>query len=83
MLGLAEPEAIDACVRAKQMGFGAGGHIHLYGERFEVITDPFPADGWISVCVRGENDIGVHVIRLPVTVLQTALEHHDLGSRSS
>jgi len=83
MIGLAETAAIDACVRVKHLGYGAGGHIHMYGERFEVITDPFPDDGWISVCVRGENDVGVLVIRLPVTVLQTAQEHGDIGSRSS
>ena len=32
----------DDCVRIKDLGYNASSHIQMYGERFEIVSDPFP-----------------------------------------
>jgi hypothetical protein len=83
MIGVSEVAPSEVCDRVKQLGYVTGSHIHLYGERFEVVSDPFPEDNGIAVCVRSAADTAVRVIQLPVTVLQTAKEHEEMGHPSA
>lgn len=32
----------ETCTRIKAMGYATGNQIHIYGEKFEVLSDPFP-----------------------------------------
>ncbi len=50
---------------------GAKQNIRLYGEEFEVISDPFPEAGGIAVRSSRKKGNGVRVIQLPATVLQS------------
>jgi hypothetical protein len=65
------PSIADICASVKRLGYGAKQNIRLYGEEFEVISDPFPEAGGIAVSVKTKKGNGVRVIQLPATVLQS------------
>jgi hypothetical protein len=65
------PSIADICANVKRLGYGAKQKIRLYGEEFEVISDPFPEAGGIAVSVKTKKGNGVRVIQLPATVLQS------------
>lgn len=57
------------CQRIMDLGYVAGKHVNLYGEHFEILSDPFVDGNWVAVRVIGENDPAVQTIRLPVSIL--------------
>ena len=57
--------------KCEASGYGSQQSIRLYGEEFEVISDPFPEAGGIAVSVKTKKGDGVRVIQLPATVLQS------------
>jgi hypothetical protein len=59
------------CASVKRLGYGVSQSIRLYGEEFEVISDPFPESGGIAVDVRTKKSDGIRVVQLPATVLQS------------
>ncbi|MGA2646944.1 MAG: hypothetical protein ABSF15_19705 [Candidatus Sulfotelmatobacter sp.] len=65
------PSVADICASVKRLGYGVSQRIRLYGEEFEVISDPFPEAGGIAVSVRTKKDQGLRVVQLPATVLQS------------
>ncbi len=65
------PSLAEICASMKRLGYFASQSIRLYGEEFEVISDPFPDAGGIAVSVKTRNGKGVRVVQLPATVLQS------------
>lgn len=65
------PTVTEICAGVKRLGYGASQRIRLYGEKYEVVSDPFPDADGISVHARTERDTSVRVVRLPATVLQS------------
>lgn len=63
--------SIEICASVKRLGYGANQIIRLYGEEFEVISDPFPEAGGIAVTVRTKKDSRIRVLGLPATILQS------------
>ncbi len=61
----------EVCVKVKRLGYGVNQSIRLYGEEFEVISDPFPEAGGIAVSVRTKKSDRIRVVQLPATVLQS------------
>lgn len=61
----------EICANVKRLGYAARERIRLYGEEFEVVSDPFPHADGIAVNVKSKKDANVRVIRLPATVLQS------------
>ncbi len=61
----------EVCVKVKHLGYGINQSIRLYGEEFEVISDPFPEAGGIAVNVRTKKGNRIRVVQLPATVLQS------------
>ena len=61
----------EMCNSVKTLGYGAGQHIRLYGQEFEVLSDPFAEAGGIAVSVKNRKGSEVQVLQLPATVLQT------------
>ena len=55
--------------RLMDLGFIAGKRMNLYGEHFEIASDPFIDGAWVAVRVTSENDPTIQTIRLPVTIL--------------
>jgi hypothetical protein len=45
------PSIAEICASVKRLGYGVSQSIRLYGEEFEVISDPFPESGGIAVNV--------------------------------
>jgi hypothetical protein len=66
----ASTSVIDICARIKNMGYAASKRVKLYGEEYEIVSDPFPEDQGIAVRVKSEKDPVVRMVRLPATVLQ-------------
>lgn len=55
--------------RIMNLGYVAGKHVNLYGEHFEILSDPFVDGTWVAVRVISENDPTIQTIRLPVSIL--------------
>jgi len=64
------PSDAEICASAKRLGYGASQSVRLYGEEFEVISDPFPEAGGFAVSVKSTKDQRIRVVQLPATVLQ-------------
>lgn len=65
------PSVAEICASVKRLGYGVSQSIRLYGEEFEVISDPFPEAGGIAVSVKTRKDQEVRIMQLPATVLQS------------
>jgi hypothetical protein len=65
------PSVTEICASVKRLGYGAGQSIRLYGEGFEVISDPFPEAGGIAVSVKTRDGHGIRIVQIPATVLQS------------
>ena len=64
------PSVLEICANVKRMGYAASSRVRLYGEDFEVLSDPFAEAGGIAVQVKAKKDSRICVLRLPATVLQ-------------
>ena len=62
----------DICTHVKHLGYATSRRIRLYGEEFEVVSDPFPETGGIAVQVTTKKDSTIRVLQIPATVLQSA-----------
>jgi hypothetical protein len=60
------------CAQVKHLGYAAAKRIRLYGEEFEVVSDPFPEADGVAVHVTTKKDPSIRVLRIPMTVLQSA-----------
>jgi hypothetical protein len=65
------PSVAEVCASVKRLGYGASQSIRLYGEEFEVMSDPFPDADGIAVSVKTKRDRSIRVVHLPATVLQS------------
>jgi hypothetical protein len=67
---LESPPLAEVCARVRHLGYSASSRVRLYGEEFEVVSDPFPEADGIAVHVTTKKDSKVRVLQLPATVLQ-------------
>lgn len=58
-----------SCERIKDLGYIAGRRVNLYGDSFEIVSDPFVDDNCVAVRVISKNDPSIRTIRLPVSIL--------------
>jgi hypothetical protein len=65
------PSLSEVCARVRHLGYVASGRVRLYGEEFEVVSDPFPQEDGIAVHVTTKKDSKIRVLKLPATVLQS------------
>jgi hypothetical protein len=73
------PSVSEICAHVKHLGYAASRRIRLYGEEFEVVSDPFPEAGGFAVHVTTAKDASVRVLRIPMTVLQSATRRRPLA----
>ena len=66
------PSVSEICANVKHLGYSTSKHIRLYGEDFEVVSDPFPEANGIAVRATTAKDSSIRVLRIPATVLQRA-----------
>jgi hypothetical protein len=57
--------------RLKRMGYAPSQKIRLYGQEYEVISDPFMEGSSVAILVRKNHEI--RTLRLPSTVVRKAL----------
>ncbi|MGA7931369.1 MAG: hypothetical protein WCA20_35915 [Candidatus Sulfotelmatobacter sp.] len=66
------PSVLEICEHVKHLGYSASKSVRLYGEQFEVVSDPFPEADGIAVHVTTKKDSKIRVLQIPATVLQSA-----------
>jgi hypothetical protein len=59
----------ENCAKIKELGFTASKHINMYGERFELVSDPFNEGDCTAVRVISGSDPVIRILRLPVSIL--------------
>jgi hypothetical protein len=59
----------DSCAKIRDLGFAASMHVKMYGERFEIVSDPFDEGDCISVRAISRKDSVVRTLRLPIAIL--------------
>jgi len=57
------------CARIKHLGYVAGKRLDLYGEHFEMVSDPFTEGDCVAVRAISGDDPTIRTIRLPVSIL--------------
>jgi hypothetical protein len=62
---------LEMCARVKNLGYTTSKRVRLYGEEFEVVSEPFPQANGIAVHVKSRRDENIRVLQLPATVIQT------------
>ena len=64
----------EVCAQIKKFGYAVSHRIRIYGEDFEVLSDPFASDGGIAIEVRSKRTSQTRVLQLPATVIQRVRE---------
>lgn len=59
----------ENCARIKGLGYVASKHIKMYGEHFELVSDPVQEGNCVVVQVVSRNDPTIRTLRLPVSIL--------------
>lgn len=59
----------DSCAKIKDLGFKAPMQIKMYGERFEIVSDPFHEDNCIAVRATSGNNPEIRTVLLPIAIL--------------
>lgn len=64
----------ETCARIKDLDFTVFRHIKMYGERFEIVSDPFSDGDCIAVHAISGNDPKIRTLRLPIAILVGAAD---------
>lgn len=59
----------ENCARIRDLGYRPFTRITMYGERFEIVSDPFTIGSDVVVHVTSAKDSQIRVLRLPVSIL--------------
>lgn len=59
----------EVCAQIKKFGYAASQKIRIYGEEFEVLSDPFPHADGIAIHVRSRRTSEMRVLTLPATLV--------------
>jgi hypothetical protein len=58
-----------SCARIKRLGYVAGKRMKLYGEHFEIVSDPFVENECVAIRATSGSDPTIRTIQLPVSIL--------------
>lgn len=59
----------DSCAKIKDLGFRASMQIKMYGERFEIVSDPFTEGDCIAVRATSGSNPEIRTVFLPIAIL--------------
>ena len=62
----------DICAQIKQNGYAQSQVVRIYGEEFEILSDPFPNEAGVAVQVRSRRTSQVRALQLPATLVPRA-----------
>jgi hypothetical protein len=69
----AQSRSSEKCAQIKNLGFTASRHIKMYGERFEIVSDPFSEGDCIAVHAisegNSEHHPAIRTLLLPTATL--------------
>lgn len=63
-------EILEVCIKLQTMGYAESKRIRIYGQEFEVISNPFPQDEGIAVHARSKRETQPRILRLPLPIVQ-------------
>jgi hypothetical protein len=64
----ASPSVAEVCAQIKRNGYATAQNIRIYGEEFEVLSDPFPNAIGIAIHVRSRRTSQTRVLQLPAMI---------------
>jgi hypothetical protein len=64
----------ETCRRLISLGYARSNRVRLYGQEVELVSDPFPQEDGIAVEVVGRNESAKRTLKLPLSVLQMAVQ---------
>jgi len=64
----------EVCAQIKRFGYSTSQKIRIYGEEFEVLSDPFPSADGIAIQVQSKRTSEARVLQLPVTIVHRATQ---------
>jgi len=59
----------DSCAKIKDLGFKASMQVKMYGERFEIVSDPFNEGDCIAVRATSGSNPEIRTVLLPIAIL--------------
>ena len=59
----------DTCAKIKDLGFKASMQIKMYGERFEIVSDPFTEGDCIAIRATSGGNPEIRTVFLPSAIL--------------
>jgi hypothetical protein len=59
----------EICDQIKQRGYAPSHVVRIYGEEFEILSDPFPNNEGVAVRVRSRRTSQVRALQLPATIV--------------
>lgn len=59
----------ESCARIRDLGYRPFTRIAMYGERFEIVSDPFAIGSDVVVHVTSEKNPQMRILRLPISIL--------------
>ncbi|HTS34031.1 MAG TPA: hypothetical protein VMH04_00080 [Candidatus Solibacter sp.] len=65
----------ECCTHFKKVGFSASARVRIYGEEFEVLSDPFAMGEGVAVHVRSRKTAVTRILQLPATMVPRAAQH--------
>jgi hypothetical protein len=69
---MAQQATAEICEKLKHLGFARSNHVKLYGEQFQLASDPFPHESGIAVEVVRTDGKPPRTIKLPLPILKMA-----------
>ena len=63
-------EVGEICDRLKNMGYAQSKRIRIYGQEFEVVSNPFPQGDGIAIQAMSKKETHARILPLPLSVLQ-------------
>ena len=59
----------ESCAKIKGLGFTVSKQITMYGEQFEIVSEPFSEGDCVAVHATSSNNPKVRTLRLPTAIL--------------
>ncbi len=63
-------ELCEICDRLKDMGYAQSKRIRIYGQEFEVVSNPFPQGDGIAIQAVSKKEIQPRILPLPLPILR-------------
>jgi len=63
-------EANEVCAQLQKMGYAESKRIRIYGQEFEVVSNPFPHGDGIAIRAFSKREAQARTLPLPLPVVQ-------------